>query len=126
MTQKDPAVYKGIARFFTFLSTPEVQLDFHKSTGYVPITLAVPTSWRRRRACTRSAPGFDIAIKELTNKPPTANSKGVRLGNFVQIRNVIDEELEATWGGQKTAKAALDDAVKRGNDLLEKFEKANK
>ena len=70
-------------------------------------------------------PGFDVAIKELTNKPPTPNSKGLRLGNFVQIRNVIDEELEAVWGGQKTAKAALDDAVKRGNALLEKFEKAN-
>ena len=50
----------------------------------------------------------------------------MRLGNFVQIRNVIDEELEGVWGGQKTAKAALDDAVKRGNELLEKFEKANK
>ena len=54
------------------------------------------------------------------------NSKGVRFGNFVQLRNVIDEELEGVWGGQKTAKAALDEAVKRGNELLEKFEKANK
>ena len=43
----------------------------------------------------------------------------------MQIRNVIDEELEGVWGGQKTAKAALDEAVKRGNDLLEKFQKAN-
>ncbi len=125
MTQKDPAVYKGIAKFFTFLSSPEIQYDFHKSTGYVPITLA---AWdlAKKDGLYKERPGFDTAMMELTNKPPTANSKGLRLGNFVQIRNVIDEELEAVWGGQKTAKAALDDAVKRGNDLLEKFEKANK
>jgi sn-glycerol 3-phosphate transport system substrate-binding protein len=30
------------------------------------------------------------------------------------------------WGGKKTAKEALESIVKRGNELLEKFEKANK
>jgi sn-glycerol 3-phosphate transport system substrate-binding protein len=124
MTQKDPAVYKGIAKFFTFLSTPAIQLDWHKSTGYVPITLAAYEQ-AKKEGLYKERPGFDTAILELTNKPPTANSKGLRLGNFVQIRNVIDEELESVWSGQKTAKAALDEAVKRGNELLEKFQKAN-
>jgi sn-glycerol 3-phosphate transport system substrate-binding protein len=124
MTQKDPAVYKGIAKFFTFLSTPAIQLDWHKSTGYVPITLAAYEE-AKKEGLYKERPGFDTAILELTNKPPTANSKGVRFGNFVQIRNVIDEELESVWSGQKTAKAALDEAVKRGNELLEKFQKAN-
>lgn len=124
MTQKDPAVYKGIAKFFTFLSSPEVQYDFHKSTGYVPITQA---AWdlAKKEGLYKERPGFDTAMLELTNKPPTPNSKGVRFGNFVQIRNVIDEELESVWSGQKTAKAALDEAVRRGNELLEKFQKAN-
>jgi sn-glycerol 3-phosphate transport system substrate-binding protein len=44
----------------------------------------------------------------------------------VQIRNIIDEELESVWSGQKTAKQALDDGVKRGNDQLERFQKANR
>ncbi|HTT10634.1 MAG TPA: sn-glycerol-3-phosphate ABC transporter substrate-binding protein UgpB [Burkholderiaceae bacterium] len=125
MTQKDPKVYKGIARFFTFLSSPEIQLDWHKSTGYVPITLAA-YEMAKKEGLYNERPGFDTAIMELTHKAPTPNSKGLRLGNFVQIRNVIDEELEAAWSGQKTAKAALDDAVQRGNDLLDKFQKANK
>ncbi|ODV01428.1 MAG: sn-glycerol-3-phosphate ABC transporter substrate-binding protein [Rubrivivax sp. SCN 70-15] len=125
MTQKDPAVYKGIAKFFTFLSSPEIQYDFHKSTGYVPITIA---AWdlAKKEGLYKERPGFDTAMLELTNKPPTPNSRGLRLGNFVQIRNVIDEELESVWSGQKTAKAALDEAVKRGNLLLEQFQKANK
>jgi len=124
MTQKDPAVYKGIAKFFTFLSSPEIQLDFHKSTGYVPITLAA-YDLAKKEGLYKERPGFDTAILELTNKPPTPNSRGLRLGNFVQIRNVIDEELESVWSGQKTAKAALDEAVARGNELLAKFQKAN-
>ena len=125
LNQKDPAVYKGIAKFFTFLSSPEVQADWHQSTGYVPITLAA-YDLTKKQGFYEKNPGTDIAIKELGNKPPTANSKGVRFGNFVQIRNIIDEELEAVWSGQKNAKQALDEAVKRGNEQLERFQKANK
>jgi sn-glycerol 3-phosphate transport system substrate-binding protein len=124
LNQKDPSVYKGIAKFFTFLSSPEVQADWHQSTGYVPITVAAYELTRKQGFYDKN-PGTDIAIKELTNKPPTPNSKGVRLGNFIQIRNINDEELEAVWSGQKTAKAALDDAVKRGNEQLDRFRKAN-
>jgi len=125
LTQKNPDVYKGIAKFFTFLSSPEVQSEWHQKTGYVPITLAAYELTKSQGFYDKN-PGTDIAIKELTNKPPTANSKGVRFGNFVQIRNIIDEELETVWSGQKTAKQALDDAVKRSDDQVEKFEKANK
>jgi sn-glycerol 3-phosphate transport system substrate-binding protein len=124
LNQKDPAMYKGIAKFFAFLSSPEVQADWHQSTGYVPITVAAYDLTKQQGFYDKN-PGTDIAIKELTNKPPTPNSKGVRFGYFVQIRNIIDEELENVWSGQKTAKVALDDAVKRGNEQIEKFQKVN-
>ena len=70
-------------------------------------------------------PGRDVADKELTLNPPTESSKGLRIGNFVQIRDVVDEELENVWSGNKDAKTALDEAVKRGNELLRKFQAAN-
>jgi sn-glycerol 3-phosphate transport system substrate-binding protein len=124
LNQKVPGVYKGIAKFFTFLSSPEVQADWHQSTGYVPITIAAYQLTRKQGFYDKN-PGADIAIKELSNKPPTPNSKGLRLGNFVQIRNVIDEELESVWSGQKTAKAALDEAVKRGDEQIDRFRRAN-
>jgi sn-glycerol 3-phosphate transport system substrate-binding protein len=60
-------------------------------------------------------------IRKTTDK-----SRGVRLGNFNQIRAIMDEELEQVWAGKKTAKEALDTAVKRGNEQLERFQKANK
>ena len=71
-------------------------------------------------------PGADSPTKQLTNKAPTANSKGLRFGNYVQGREVIEEELEAVFAGKKDAKTALDDAVKRGNEILRQFEAANK
>jgi sn-glycerol 3-phosphate transport system substrate-binding protein len=70
-------------------------------------------------------PGTDVAVKQMIVKT-TAKSRGIRLGNFVQVRNVIDEELEGVWAGKKTAKEGLDAAVKRGNELLGKFEKTQK
>jgi len=47
----------------------------------------------------------------------------LRLGNLVQIRDVIAEDLEAAVSGKSPAKAALDDAVSRGNALLRQFQK---
>lgn len=62
----------------------------------------------------------------MTGKAPTPNSKGIRLGSFDQIRAIIDEELEAVWAGDKSAQEALDTAKERGDQLLRRFEQANR
>ncbi len=62
----------------------------------------------------------------MTLNPPTANSKGLRFGSYVQIRGIIDEEFQALLAGQKDAQTALDDLVARGNVLIREFEAANK
>jgi sn-glycerol 3-phosphate transport system substrate-binding protein len=115
------ADYQGVARFFSYLSSPEVQAAWHQATGYLPITLAA-YELSREQGFYEQNPGSDTAIKQITLNPPTESSKGLRFGNFVQIRDIIDEELEAVWGGQKTAQEALDAAVERGNQLLRRFE----
>jgi len=125
MAGKPKGDYKGVAKFLAFLSLPETQVEWHTGTGYVPITLAAYEQTRKSGFYDQN-PGFDMAIKQLTLHNPTANSKGLRFGNFVEIRDIIKEELEAAFSGKKTAKAALDDAVARGNDSLRKFEAANK
>jgi len=117
--------YKGVAKFLSYLSTTPVQAQWHQQTGYVPITLAASEA-TEKAGFYKKHPGRDIAVKELTLNPPTENSKGLRIGNFVQIRDIVDEELESVWSGKKDAKAALDEAVKRGNEQLRKFEAANK
>lgn len=116
--------YKGVARFFAFLSKPEIQAAWHQNTGYLPVTRAAFDLTRAQGFYDRN-PGTAISIEQITLKPPTENSRGVRLGSFVLIRDVIDEELEQAFSGKKSAQGALDSAVERGNRLLRQFERAN-
>jgi sn-glycerol 3-phosphate transport system substrate-binding protein len=116
--------YAGVAKFFAFLSKPEVQAAWHQNTGYLPITRAAFDLTRAQGFYDRN-PGAAISIEQMTLKPPTENSKGIRLGSFVLIRDVIDEELEQVFSGKRSAQAALDLAVERGNRLLRQFERAN-
>lgn len=119
------ADYKGVARFMRFLSLPMVQAYWHAYTGYVPITQAAYDLMKAVKFYD-DFPGRDIPILQMTGAAPTPNSKGLRFGNFLQVRDVIYEELEAVWAGDKTAQEALDSAVARGNELLRRFEKANR
>ena len=125
MGGKKPVEYKGVAKFMAFLSQPDIQMGWHTTTGYVPITQASYDLTRNSGFYDKN-PGADMPVRQLTNKAPTANSKGLRFGNFVQGREVIEEELEAVFAGKKDAQTAMTDAVKRGNDVLRKFQAANK
>ncbi|NVN88512.1 MAG: sn-glycerol-3-phosphate ABC transporter substrate-binding protein UgpB [Rhodopseudomonas sp.] len=116
--------YKGVAKFFAYLSRPQVQADWHQHTGYLPITRAAYDLTRAQGFYERN-PGTAISIEQITLKPPTENSKGLRLGSFVLIRDVIDDELEQAFSGKKSAQEAMDSAVERGNKLLRQFERTN-
>lgn len=118
------AEYTGVARFFAYLSKPDVQAAWHQNTGYLPITRAAFDLSRAQGFYDRN-PGAAISIEQITLKPPTEHSRGIRLGSFVLIRDVIDDELEQVFNGKRSAQAALDHAVERGNRLLRQFERAN-
>jgi len=122
MGGKKPDEYKGVARFFTFLSDTDRQIAVHKASGYLPITKAAYAK-TKASGYYKDAPYLETPLLELTNKEPTANSRGLRLGNMVQLRDVWAEEFEAALAGKKTAKEALDAAVTRGNAMLRQFER---
>ena len=124
LSGKKPAEYKGVAQFFSFLSSPEVQSASHKRTGYLPITTAA-FELTEKSGFYKQNPGTDVAVTQMIRKT-TDKSRGIRLGNFVQIRTIIDEETEQIWSGKKSAKQALDDAVRRGDEQLARFQAANK
>ena len=116
--------YKGAARFFAYLSRPEVQAAWHQNTGYLPITKAAYELSRAQGFYDRN-PGTAIAIEQITRKTPTDNSKGLRLGSFVLIRELIEDEMEQAFAGKKSAQEAMDSAVERGNKALRQFERTN-
>ncbi|CAN7477557.1 sn-glycerol-3-phosphate ABC transporter substrate-binding protein UgpB [Paraburkholderia hospita] len=123
LSGKDPAVYKGVAKFLAYLSSPPVAAKWHQDTGYLPVTTAA-YQLTQQQGFYEKNPGSDTAIKQMLNKPPLPYTKGLRLGNMPQIRTIIDEELEQVWSDKKTPKDALDSSVSRGDELLRRFEKA--
>jgi sn-glycerol 3-phosphate transport system substrate-binding protein len=119
----EPEEYAAAAAFFEYLSQPEVQADWHQSTGYLPITYAA-YELGKSQGFYDANPGRDISIEQMTLNEPTENSKGLRFGNMAQVRDVMSEEFEQLLAGSKTGQQALDASVERGNQLLREFEAA--
>ena len=124
MSGKKDNEYKGVAQFFAHLSKAEEAAKSHQRTGYLPLTKA-SYEMTDKSGFYKQNPGTDVSVEQMIRKT-TEKSRGIRLGNFVQIRTINDEELEQVWAGKKEPKEALDAAVKRGNEQLERFQKANK
>ncbi|MGA0595108.1 sn-glycerol-3-phosphate ABC transporter substrate-binding protein UgpB [Enterovirga sp. CN4-39] len=123
MGGKSAAEYKGVAKFFAFLSDTDRQAKLHQESGYLPITRAAYDKTKASGFYDKN-PSLQTALIELTNKEPTENSRGLRLGNMVQLRDVWAEEIESALVGQKSPKEALDSAVSRGNQMLRQFERS--
>ena len=122
MGGKSADEYKGVAKFLSFLSETDRQIELHKKSGYLPITKAAYAKVKEE-GFYKDNPILEVPLLELTNKEPTENSRGLRFGNMVQMRDVWSEEIEQALAGKKTAKQALDDAVTRGDHMLRQFER---
>ena len=137
--------YRGVAKFLEFLAKPEQQMWWHVNTGYLAISNTAlrnleqgyhfvrnPKQYTAFAQLTGLPPTPPAAMKDKKGPPPkaervaTANSQGLRLGNFVQIRDAVESELENIFAGKKTAKQGLDDAVAKSNTLLKEFAATNK
>jgi sn-glycerol 3-phosphate transport system substrate-binding protein len=122
---RKPEEYKAVAEFFRYISQPDVVAKWHTDTGFLPVTIA---GYEKVKASGfyQQNPGTDVPYLQLTRTQPTENSRGLRLGNMPEIRNIIQEELEKAFQGQQSAQQALDTAVQRGNVVLRNFERANR
>lgn len=109
--------YKGVAEFFKYLSQTEVQARLHQKSGYLPATMAAYEETKKSGFYEQN-PGREIPIQQMMGKEPTANSRGVRLVNMQEVRDIQNEEIEKLLNGQQTAQQALDTAVERANQAI--------
>ncbi|WP_027997896.1 sn-glycerol-3-phosphate ABC transporter substrate-binding protein UgpB [Sinorhizobium arboris] len=114
---KSDEEYKGVAEFFNFLSQTEIQAKLHQVSGYMPVTMAAYEETKKSGFYEKN-PGRETPILQMMGKAPTENSKGVRLVNLPQVRDILNEEFEAMLSGQQDAKTALDKAVERGDAAI--------
>ena len=116
--------YDAVADFLAFVASPDLQLWWHKVTGYVPITNKA-YQLAKAEGYYQKSPTREIAILQLNRGTPTANSQGFHFGNYTQTTFALREEMESVFANKKTPQQGLDDAVRRGNDILRQFEKLN-
>lgn len=117
MAGKSDEVYKGVATFFDYLSQTDVQKYLHEQSGYLPVTMAAYEATKSSGFYDEN-PGRETPILQMSGKPPTENSKGVRAPNLPQLRDIQNEEYEKMLAGQQTAEEALKNAVTRGNAAI--------
>ena len=115
-----PTDYRGIAQFFKFLAEPDQQAGWHQTTGYVTNTNASLKYLGQTNHFLRN-PDQWTAFAQLTSGNNTPNTQGIRLGNFVAVRDVIEDELENILARKKSVQQGLDDAVAKGNKILKEF-----
>ena len=120
---KSAKEYQGVARFFGYLSQTDVQARLHQVSGYMPVTMAAYEKTKAEGFYDKN-PGRETPLKQLMGKPPTENSKAIRLVNMPQVRDIQNEEIEALLNGKQDAKTALDNAVRRSNAAIVEAAKA--
>ncbi|WP_191059164.1 extracellular solute-binding protein [Geminicoccus harenae] len=119
-----PEQYEGAAAFFAFLAKPEQAEWWSTVTGYIPVTNS-GFEYMKSKGFYDQAPyqGREVAIQSLTYTPPSANSRGIRLGGFTQIRKEARDALTGIMAGTSGVQEGLDALVERGNAILRRFEK---
>ena len=118
--------WKGVAEFYRYLSQPEVDAKWHTETGYVPVRRA-GYELAKQAGYYQKNPGADVPIEQLLRGGETTeNTRGIRLGGYVEIRNIIQEEMEKSFQGQQTGQQAMDAMASRGNAVLRNFQRQNR
>ncbi|UFN49982.1 sn-glycerol-3-phosphate ABC transporter substrate-binding protein UgpB [Roseomonas sp. OT10] len=125
--QRSADELRGVAEFFRYMSQPEVAAKWHQETGYLPVSQGAYQATRASGFYAQN-PYSEVAVQQMLRGGgnTTENSKGIRLGGFAEIRNIMQEELERALQGQQTAEQAMANSQTRGNVVLRNFERANR
>jgi len=121
---KTDAEYKGAAAFFNFIAQPESALFWSTNTGYIPVTKS-GFEFMKTQGFYDKAPykGRELAIASLNASPVNENTRGIRLGGFVQIRKEMRDALTDIFANKVSVEDGINSAVDRSNAVLRKFEK---
>ncbi len=124
MAGRPDAEYKGAAAFLNFIAQPDMVEWWSTVTGYIPVTKTGFESMKKNGFYDKAPyKGREVAIESLTLTEPTDTTRGIRLGNFTQIRKELSTALEAIYMQNGDVQQELDKAVERSNVGLRRFEK---
>jgi len=121
---KSDAEYKGAAAFFNFIAQPDSALFWSTNTGYIPVTKSGFEFMKAQGFYDKALyKGRELAIASLNASPVNENTRGIRLGGFVQIRKEMRDALTDIFANKVSVEDGINSAVERSNVVLRKFEK---
>ncbi|MGL4379618.1 MAG: extracellular solute-binding protein [Vibrio sp.] len=110
---------KGVAAFFAYLTKPETQMYWHKTTGYVPVTHAAYNA-TKQSGYYQENPDAEVGVKQLS-LPEGEWTKGYRLGYYPQVREVMHREFDNIFSGRSTVANSLNKVEDESAKLLNRF-----
>lgn len=117
----DQAQEDGALAFMNFFSNPENAAEWHKITGYIPITNAAEALLEEEGWYAES-PNSKVASDQLAAAESTPASLGALLGNFVGIRDVITAAIEDILVNDVDVADRLAQANEEANRSLTEYE----
>ena len=111
---RSTAEYKQAAKFVSFLLSPEMQIEMVRVYGGLPLTSAARAA-ARSKLLKDDDQTLEIAYNSLGGRGAKPD---VHVSDIDPVRILTNEELEGVWADRQPAKAALDNAVNRGNAVL--------
>jgi len=112
--------YDAVWSFYQYLSETPQAILWHKGTGYFPATNDAVQAlddegWFTER------PNFRTAFDQILAGNDTPAGRGVLLGDFVIIRDVVGAGIEDAVVNGVDPQEAMDTAVEESNTILEDY-----
>lgn len=101
--------YRGVSQFVRFMLRPEVQNEWLRGTGFLPMT---PAALSTLKSLDAPPPLVNLATRRLGEDSP-AKLRTKHNAGLSQLRSIVDEEVADVWANRKPAKEALDVAMRR-------------
>jgi len=107
-------------KFVKWLMEPEQQAEWFAGSGYLPVSHSA-IDQPAAKAIVAKYPLFQVPLDLYSKSPTTPAALGALLGPFRQVREALDQAVEAMLSGAKDPVAALDDAAASANQAIEEY-----
>ncbi|MCK4681753.1 ABC transporter substrate-binding protein [Candidatus Bipolaricaulota bacterium] len=109
---------RGVWEFLKYLGQTDMAIQWHKGTGYFPVSGAALKSLLDEGWFSADQAYLTAFLQILAGRRDTAAASGVRLGPFVEMREHFRAALEKAIAHQLSPREALDEAAAKMNQLL--------
>lgn len=106
--------------FIKYAVSPTAQLEWHKATGYYPVSKAA-LDLPAAQAYWKQDPNARTPIDIILKSPPTKSSQGAVAGVMPEIRQNIEEAMELAIAGRATVEDAVKAAAAKSNAAIARY-----